>query len=171
MFCRTRWALINSSTADWTRAGGCIRASLGSVFQRMCFCLSAVWVCCCCRCMHRLHAYVVCELKGKTERQLGSGPFLLYNCLEGFLCSLQKPFPLFSDGWMFPGTRGTVLCMFTLLLTGVSCFTVCAHPYFVRSDMPVHVQICVCALLLHLLFYTSSGQIVFHHRANLVRPW
>lgn len=50
-------------------------------------------------------------------------------------------------------------CLLIVLPTGVSCFTVSPHPCFVRSCMPVHVQICLCAFLEHSLFYTSPGQV------------
>lgn len=60
--------------------------------------------------------------------------------------------------------------MLILLLTGRSCFTVSPHSYFVRSCMPVHVQICVCAFVEYILFYVSSGQVFlsFHHHYSYV---
>lgn len=97
-----------------------------------------VYVCCCCCCCLCGGCFWVCW----EERQRGSGPFLLYNCWEGFLCSLQKPFPLLFQ--MAACSRGLEeqCCALILWLTGVSCFTVSQHytPHFGKWCMSVHVR-------------------------------
>lgn len=103
----------------------------------------------CCCCTHRRAATCSCECMWVTERQIGSGPFLLYNRREGFLCSLQKPFSLFFQ--MAACSQGTeeqcCVCSFSysVVYPVLQYLRVCIF-------MPVHAQThkCVCAFWEHI---------------------